>query len=171
MSTEATDDDAALGRLHPSARKVAEALRAKGARGPFREFAQSTKTSADAAAALGCEVGAIASCLVFELDDEPIVVIKSGAFRVDTKWFASSVGAVTMRRATPDEVRSATGQAIGGVSPVNWPGPLRVFIDDTLAAFDRIWSACGTPNAVFATTYAELASLTNAQPVSLLDLR
>jgi prolyl-tRNA editing enzyme YbaK/EbsC (Cys-tRNA(Pro) deacylase) len=73
-----------------------------------------------------------------------------------------------MRQATPDEVRSATGQAIGGVSPVNWPGPLRVFIDDSLAAFDRIWSACGTPNAVFATTFAELASLTNARPVSLL---
>ena len=67
-----------------------------------------------------------------------MVVIKSGAFRVDTKKFASLVGAATMRQVTPDEVRSATGQAIGGVSPVKWPGPLRVFIDASLAAFGRI---------------------------------
>ena len=67
----------------------------------------------------------------------------------------------------PDEVRAATGQPIGGVSPVNWPGALRVFIDDSLAAYERVWAACGTPNAVFATTYDELIDLTHATPVTL----
>lgn len=121
--------------------------------GPFREFESLTKTAADAAIALGCDVGAIASCLAFELDDEPVVVIKSGAFRVDTHQLAMIVGATSARRATPDEVHFAAGQPIGGVSPVNWPGPLRVFIDDLLASLDRVWSACGTANAVFSTAY------------------
>jgi prolyl-tRNA editing enzyme YbaK/EbsC (Cys-tRNA(Pro) deacylase) len=158
----------ATDELHPSARKVAEYLKAAGAKGPFLEFEESTKTAADAAAALSCDVGAIASCLVFVLDDDPVVIVKSGAFRVDTDRFAALVGGSSMRRASPDEVREATGQPIGGVSPVNWPGELRVFIDDSLKAYDVIWSACGTPNAVFATSYEELTALTNAQPVSLL---
>ncbi len=155
-----------LDKLHPSAQRVASALLEHGARGPFREFAASTKTSADAARALECEVGAIASCLVFMLDDEPVVVVKSGVHRVDTQKLATIAGAERVRQATPDEVRAATGQPIGGVSPVGWPGALRVFIDETLAEFERVWSACGTPNAVFATTYDELRRLTGATPLA-----
>ena len=158
-----SDEDA----MHASAQKVVNALKAKGVAGPFREFSDSTKTAADAAAALGCDVGAIASCLVFVLDDEPVVVIKSGAFRVDTKEFTRLVGATTMRQANADEVRAATGQPIGGVSPVNWPGPLRVYIDNSLCDFERLWAACGTPNAVFATSYEELTLLTRAQAIDL----
>jgi prolyl-tRNA editing enzyme YbaK/EbsC (Cys-tRNA(Pro) deacylase) len=154
-------------QLHPSADRVAQALRAKGVRGPFRQFQASTKTASDAAKALGCEVGAIASCLVFVLDDEPIVIIKSGAFRVDLELFASLVSGTEARRATPDEVRDATGQPIGGVSPVNWPSVLRVFIDDALTDFNQVWAACGTPNAVFATTFAQLQTLTNATSLTL----
>jgi prolyl-tRNA editing enzyme YbaK/EbsC (Cys-tRNA(Pro) deacylase) len=153
--------------LHPSARRVADTLKAAGVEGPYLEFEVSTKTAVDAAVALSCDVGAIASCLVFVMDDEPVVILKSGAFRVDTERFASLVGASSVRRASPDEVREATGQPIGGVSPVNWPGELRVFIDDSLEAYDVIWSACGTPNAVFATSFEELKTLTNARPVSL----
>ena len=153
--------------LHPSARRVADELQRHGVDGPFFEFDASTKTAADAARALECDVGAIASCLVFVLDDEPIVIIKSGAFRVDTTLFAELVHGVVVRQATPDEVRVATGQPIGGVSPINWPNELRVFIDDSLSNFERIWSACGTPNAVFATTFAELRALTNATPLTL----
>jgi prolyl-tRNA editing enzyme YbaK/EbsC (Cys-tRNA(Pro) deacylase) len=155
--------------LHPSAQRVAEALERHGVKGPARQFEASTKSAADAAEALGCELGAIASCLVFVLDDEPVVIIKSGAFRVDTKRFANLVGGNILRQATADEVREATGQPIGGVSPVNWPGPLRVYIDDSLQRHVEIWSACGTPNAVFATTYAELILLTGAVPVALLE--
>ena len=153
--------------LHPSARRVAEALIACGATGPFIEFAVSTKTAADAAGALQCEVGAIASCLVFVLDDEPVVIIKSGASRVDTRIFAALAAGNVMRQATPDEVRAATGQPIGGVSPINWPADLRVFIDNDLAQYEQIWAACGTPNAVFATTFIELQSLTDATVLSL----
>ena len=153
--------------LHPSAARVAKALRDKGVMGPVREFAASTKTSADAATALGCELGAIASCLVFLLDDVPVVILKSGAFRVDTEEFARLVGGSVLRRANADEVRQATGQSIGGVSPIGWPGALRVFIDNSLSGYEEIWSACGTPNAVFATTYNELRDMTGAQPVTL----
>lgn len=153
--------------LHPSAARVAAVLRGRGVRGPFREFSASTKTSADAAKALDCELGAIASCLVFALDDEPVVIVKSGSFRVDTESFAAITGASVVRRANAEEVRAATGQPIGGVSPVGWPEHLRVFIDDSLTAYEVIWSACGTPNAVFATTYEELRELTGATPVTL----
>jgi prolyl-tRNA editing enzyme YbaK/EbsC (Cys-tRNA(Pro) deacylase) len=153
--------------LHPSARAVADRLVAAGAAGPFLEFRESTKTAADAASALECEVGAIASCLVFVLDGEPVVILKSGAFRVDLARFTSLVGGTETRRATPDEVRAATGQPIGGVSPVNWPGDLRVFIDDSLANYEQLWAACGTPNAVFATDYEELVALINATPITL----
>lgn len=153
--------------LHPSARRVAEALKARGVEGPFLEFDASTKTAADAAHTLECDVGAIASCLVFILDDEPVVIIKSGAFRVDTILFAELAHGVVVRRATPEEVRAATGQSIGGVSPINWPEALRVFIDDSLTRYQRIWSACGTPNAVFATTFSELEKLTHASALTL----
>ena len=153
--------------LHATAQRVAAILRGRGVQGPFREFDTPTKTAADAAAALGCEVGAIASTLVFMVDDEPVVVLKSGAFRVDTALLGSLLGATRVRQATPDQVREATGQAIGGVSPVGWPARLRTFIDDSLANYERLWAACGTPNAVFATTYDELRSLTDATPVAL----
>jgi prolyl-tRNA editing enzyme YbaK/EbsC (Cys-tRNA(Pro) deacylase) len=153
--------------LHPSARRVAEALSARGVVGPFKEFEASTKTAADAARALECEVGAIASCLVFMLDGEPVVIIKSGASRVDTKKFAELVVGESVRQATPDEVRAATGQPIGGVSPMNWPADLRVFIDDDLAQYERVWAACGTPNAVFATTFEELRTLSGATVLTL----
>lgn len=153
--------------LHPSARRVAEALGQRGVTGPFLEFDASTKTAADAAQALECDVGAIASCLVFVLDGEPVVIIKSGAFRVDTTQFAELVHGLNVRQASPEEVRGATGQPIGGVSPINWPDELRVFIDDSLSRFERVWSACGTPNAVFATTFTELQALTNAIALTL----
>ena len=158
---------ASIEDLHPSARRVAEALRGRGVTGPFLEFDASTKTAADAARALQCDVGAIASCLVFILDDQSVVIIKSGAFRVDIALFATLAGGVDLRQATPEEVRAATGQPIGGVSPITWPEELRVFIDDSLAPYERIWSACGTPNAVFATTFVGLQELTNATPLTL----
>jgi prolyl-tRNA editing enzyme YbaK/EbsC (Cys-tRNA(Pro) deacylase) len=153
--------------LHPSAARVARALGERGVKGPVRQFSESTRTSAEAAAALGCELGAIASCLVFVLDGEPVVILKSGAFRVNTTQFAELVGGTSLRRASAEEVRESTGQPIGGVSPTGWPARLRVFIDDSLGDFQEIWSACGTPNAVFATTYEELRMLTGATPVTL----
>ena len=118
--------------LHPSAQRVADALRAAGVHGVVRQFEQSTKTSADAAAALGCDLAAIASCLVFVADEEPIVVITSGAHRVDTTFLAGALGVATIRMANASEVRAATGQPIGGVAPINWPSSLRAYIDAAL---------------------------------------
>lgn len=152
---------------HDSARRVADQLRGRGVVGPFLEFEESTKTARDAAAAIGCDVGAIASSLVFVLDDEPIIILKSGAFRVNLDEFVEVVGGRTIRRATADEVREATGQVIGGVSPIGWPGELRVFIDRYLGSYDRLWAACGTPNAVFETSLDELIELTSGQLISL----
>jgi prolyl-tRNA editing enzyme YbaK/EbsC (Cys-tRNA(Pro) deacylase) len=100
-------------------------------------------------------------------DTEPVVVLKSGAFRVDIEKLRQYLGAETVRQATPDEVRESTGQAIGGVSPVGWPQPLRCFIDDSLEGLDQVWAACGTPNDVFCTSFMELQSLTGATALSM----
>jgi prolyl-tRNA editing enzyme YbaK/EbsC (Cys-tRNA(Pro) deacylase) len=156
-----------VGELHPSAMRVADALRSRGVQGPFREFGVTTKTAADAAAALGCDVGAIASTLVFVVDEQPTVVLKSGAYRVDLERFRQLSGARSVRQASPDEVRAATGQAVGGVSPVGWPRPLTTYIDDSLRDYEFIWAACGTPHAVFRTTFDELRSLTGAITATL----
>jgi len=153
--------------LHPSAQRVADALRAAGARGEVREFTSPTRTSADAAAALGCELAAIASCLVLMADGEPVVVIKSGAHRADLEHLATVLGSTTVRQADAKEVRVVTGQPIGGVAPVNWPTTPRVLIDASLERFDEVWSAAGTPNAVFPTSFAELRHLTGAIPVTV----
>lgn len=117
-------------------------------------------TAALAAAALGIEVGAIANSLVFWSDDEPLLVMTSGAHRVDTGALAQRLGRDTIRRATPEQVREATGQAIGGVAPTGHPQPLVTVIDEDLARYDEIWAAGGTPHTVFPLTYDELVRLT-----------
>jgi prolyl-tRNA editing enzyme YbaK/EbsC (Cys-tRNA(Pro) deacylase) len=153
--------------LHPSAQRIVDILKALGVVGPFREFSVPTKTAADAAAALACEVGAIASTLVFMVDDKPVVILKSGTLRVDVEKVRQHLGAVSVRQASPAEVRDATGQSPGGVSPVGWPQPIPCLMDGSLKDFARLWAACGTANAVFATTYDELRSLTSATLISL----
>lgn len=153
--------------LHPSAQRVADVLAERGVRGRVRQFTEPTRTAREAAAALGCELGAIASCLVFMVDDEACVVITSGAHRVDTAILAKGLGASDVRPATAEQVRAATGQPIGGVAPVNWPGALRVVLDRSLMAHDELWSAAGTPHAVFPTTFEELRRLTDADVVDV----
>jgi prolyl-tRNA editing enzyme YbaK/EbsC (Cys-tRNA(Pro) deacylase) len=147
---------------------VADALAAAGAQGEVREFTAPTRTSAEAASVLGCDVAAIASCLVLVADGETIVVIKSGAHRADLAHLAEVLRVAEVRQADPKEVRAATGQPIGGVAPANWPTAPRVFIDETLEPFEEVWSAAGTPNAVFPTNYEELRRLTGATPVRVV---
>ena len=101
-------------------------------------------TAATAAAQLGVEVGAIANSLVFDADGEPLLVLTSGAHRVDTGRVATLVGVGELRRASPDFVRAATGQPIGGVAPVGHPSPLRTLVDVDLAAFEVVWAAGGS---------------------------
>jgi prolyl-tRNA editing enzyme YbaK/EbsC (Cys-tRNA(Pro) deacylase) len=153
--------------VHPSVLRFAEVLRAAGAVGRPRELTDSARTAAEAAAALGCEVGAIASSLVFTADDEPLLVMTSGAHRVDTTHVAGLLGVTRIKRADADLVRSATGYAIGGVAPLGHPAPLRTLVDTALARHPVVWSAAGHPHAVFPTTYDELLRLTGGTPAQV----
>lgn len=117
-------------------------------------------TAAAAASALQVEVGAIANSLVFWSDGEPLLVMTSGAHRVDTTALARRLGRGSIERASADQVRDATGQAIGGVAPTGHPSPLTTIVDEDLAAFEVIWAAGGTPHTLFPLTFAELVALT-----------
>jgi len=150
--------------MHPSAQKVAIALRSLGATGEVRELPDPAPTAVAAAAQLGCDVGAIANSLVFDADGEPLLILTSGAHRVDTARVATLQGFDAVRRADPDFVRSATGQAIGGVAPVGHPSPIRTLVDTWLEKYDVIWAAAGHPHTVFPTTYAELLRITGGEP-------
>ena len=150
-----------------SIRRVAEALAERGATGEIRVLTDSARTAAEAAAALDCEVGAIASSLVFDADGEAVLVVTSGAHRVNVDKVASDHGLPPLRRASPDFVRAATGQAIGGVSPVGHPAPVRTFVDNWLARHDVVWAAGGHPHALFPTTYDELVALTGGTPADV----
>ena len=138
-----------------------------GASGEPVQLADSARTAAEAAAALGCEVGAIASSLVFAADGEPLLVMTSGAHRVDTGLVAGLLGVQQVRRADADLVRTATGFAIGGVAPVGHPAPLRTLVDTDLAQYDVIWAAAGHPHAVFPTSHDELLRLTGGTPAQV----
>lgn len=154
--------------MHQRVQHVADVLRTLGVRGSVRELTSSTRTAAEAAAALGCPVGAIANSLVFVADDdEPVLALASGAHRVDMELLAAAFAAARCRRATPDEVLQATGQPIGGVSPVGHPSGLRAVIDVSLRAHPTLWAAAGTPNAVFETTYDELRRLAGATEATI----
>jgi len=146
--------------LHPRSRLVHDALRAAGIEGEIVVLPDAASTAALAAAALGVEVGAIANSLVFWSDGEALLVMTSGAHRVDTAALAARLGRGPIVRATVDQVREATGQAIGGVAPTGHPGPLPTIIDEALAAFPEIWAAGGTPHTVFPLTFDELVRLT-----------
>jgi len=146
--------------VHPNVERVAAALTAKGAAGQIVELAEPAPTAQAAADLLGCEVGAIANSLVFDADGAPLLVLTSGAHRVDVKHVASAIGAAKVKRATPEFVREATGQPIGGVAPVGHPAPLRTLVDTWLAKHPVVWAAGGHPHTVFPTTYDELLRLT-----------
>jgi len=124
-------------------------------------------TAAAAAAALGVEVGQIANSLVFDADGAPLLVLTSGSHRVDTGKVSALIGAARVRRASPDFVRAATGQAIGGVAPVGHPAPLPTLVDRDLARYDEVWAAGGIPHAVFPTTFAELVAVTGGDPADV----
>ena len=133
----------------------------------MRVLPDAVATAAAAAAALGVEVGQIANSLVFDADGAPLLVLTSGAHRVDTGRVAALVGAQRVRRASPEFVRAATGQAIGGVAPVGHPAPLRTLVDRFLERYDEVWAAGGIPHAVFPTTCAELVKVTAGEPADV----
>ena len=143
------------------------ALRAAGATGEVVVLPDSAPTAAAAAAQLGCEVAAIANSLVFDADGAPLLVLTSGAHRVDTAALADHLGVAAVRRASPEFVRAHTGQPIGGVAPVGHPEPLRTLVDEWLARHDQVWAAAGHPHTVFPTTFDELVTLTDGEPVAV----
>lgn len=159
---------------HPrSVENVRTVLREAGVAGVdrIRHIPDGARTAAEAAAALGVEVGAIANSLVFVArtgdTSTPILVMTSGGHRVDTVALAARIGVDTIDRATPEIVRSATGQAIGGVAPVGHPMPLRTIVDPALATFSEIWAAAGHSHVVFPLTFDELVRITGGIVVTV----
>ncbi|WP_426516152.1 YbaK/EbsC family protein [Diaminobutyricibacter sp. McL0618] len=150
-------------RTHPAVDRVEEALKANGVEPRTKWFESATPTAVSAAAELGVEVGAIANSLVFTIDGEPLLVMTSGAHRVDTAWLGARLGG-TIRRAEAETVKAATGQTIGGVAPVGHPAPIRTIVDTALAGYPEVWAAAGHAHTVFATTFDELVRITGGEP-------
>ncbi|MDQ2797434.1 MAG: YbaK/EbsC family protein [Actinomycetota bacterium] len=147
--------------MHANCLAVNAVLAAAGVPGRVRILAEAAPTAAAAAALVGVEVGAIANSLVFACaEGDPLLVLTSGAHRVDTEKVAALVGTAKLSRATPEFVYAATGQRIGGVAPVGHPTPLRTVVDTALGRHPQVWAAGGIPHAVFPTTFAELVRLT-----------
>ena len=139
---------------------VQQHLSDAGVTARVRVLPDSARTAAAAAAALGCEVGAIANSLVFLADGEPLLVMTSGRHRVDTAVLAKEAGADEVSMATANQVRDITGQAIGGVAPVGHPARVRTVIDEALRDYANLWAAAGTPHTVMPLTLADLVTLT-----------
>ncbi|MBS2963980.1 YbaK/EbsC family protein [Actinocrinis puniceicyclus] len=152
---------------HQNVRAVEDALRAAGADPQVRVLPETAPSAAAAAEQLGCPVAAIANSLIFDMGGVPLLVLTSGAHRVDTGKLAAHLGVPKLARASAAFVREHTGQVIGGVAPVGHPAPIRTLIDETLAGHERIWAAAGHPHTVFPTTYAQLLAATGAEPVAV----
>ena len=152
---------------HPTITRFRDDYQRRGGTGKVVILPDSVHTAALAAEALGCEVGAIANSLVFDAEGTPVLILTSGAHRVDTAKVAALVGASRVRRASPDFVRDATGQGIGGVAPIGHPAPLRTLVDRALAGYDEVWAAGGIAHAVFPTTFAELVAVTGGEPADV----
>ncbi len=146
--------------LPARSRLVHDSLRAAGIRSDIRMLPDAASTAALAAEVLGVPVGAIANSLIFWSDDEPLLVMTSGAHRVDTEALAVRAGRGRISRANADQVRAATGQAIGGVAPTGHPQPITTIVDEALAEYDELWAAGGTPHTLFPLTFAQLVALT-----------
>jgi prolyl-tRNA editing enzyme YbaK/EbsC (Cys-tRNA(Pro) deacylase) len=155
--------------------RVREAMRAHGMTGEIRTFDTEVPSAVTAAEQLDCPVGAIANSMIFAADGAPLLVLTSGAHRVDIGRVAAhlGVGKNRIRRANPDFVLEATGQPVGGVAPIGHPRPVPTLVDTALAGFDTVWAGAGDKYSMFPTDCAELVRVTGgtllevgAQPVS-----
>ena len=143
--------------MHPTAARVQQRLHEHGLEVSVEVLPDSTRTAAEAAAAVGCEVGQIVKSLVFMRDDEPVIVLCAGDRRVGAKRLG-------LRAANADEARAATGFAIGGIPPLAHDRPLETLIDESLRRFATVWCAAGTPHAVFeAGTDALIAAIPDGE--------
>lgn len=158
------------GPAHPAVARVRATLHALGAEraaAQVRVLDGQARTARAAAEQIGCAVGAIANSLVLVADGEPVLVLTSGAHRLDTTQVAALLGASSVALADPATVRAVTGTAIGGVAPVGHPAPLRTLVDVDLQRHATVWAAAGHPHAVFPTTYDELLRITGGTPAEV----
>ena len=151
-------------------KRVAAALIENNCAGQIKVLSDSARTAAEAAAALGIEVGQIASSLIFKMPDgSPLLIITSGRHRVDTDLIAKNLGIEKLGRVDADYVKEQSGFSIGGVAPIGWVSPATILIDQALNDYDVVWAAAGHPHAVYPTTYNELISCTGAKPMVVGD--
>lgn len=160
---------------HPAVAQVATALAEAGLKHSaegIRYLPHAVRTAAEAAAAVGVTVGAIANSLVFRATSDdgtqfPLLVLTSGAHRADTRTLAALIGARRVSKASPEFVREHTGQVIGGVAPVGHPTRITTLVDDALREYDTVWAAAGHPHTVFPTTFTGLVSLTTGRAATV----
>lgn len=151
--------------------RVRAEMTAHGLTGEIKVLPDSARTAAEAAAALGIEVGQVASSIIFTLPNgKALLVITSGRHRVDTERVAKNLGVEKLYRADADFVREVSGFAIGGVSPFGWSSPPEItLIDEALEDYSQVWAAAGHPHAVFPSTFHELKKLTHAKAMIVGD--
>jgi prolyl-tRNA editing enzyme YbaK/EbsC (Cys-tRNA(Pro) deacylase) len=150
--------------MHPDpVAHVKQALTAAGAQDTVIVFDSKVPTAAAAAAALGCELAAITNSLVFDLAGDPLLILASGAAKVDVRKVAAQLGVGKIRRASPDFVLAHTGQEVGGVAPLGHPEKIRTVLDDSLAAHPVLWAGAGDHNSMFSISYPELRRITGGE--------
>ena len=154
-------------KLHPNVVRVVEAARQLGLEITPRRFPDGTKTAADAAAAIGVEIGQIVKSLIFAVDGEVVLAYVSGANQLDEKKLALAAGGLKCARVDADVVREATGFPIGGVPPFGHAAQLRVFVDPDLLQYDEVWAAAGTWNDVFGATPADIVRVAGGMVTDL----
>ena len=151
-------------------KRVAQALLDHQMAGQIKVLTDSARSAAEAASALGIEVGQIASSILFKMpDDSPLLVITSGRHRVNTELVAKNLNIAELHRVDADYVKERSGFSIGGVAPIGWLNPATIIIDEALNDYDVVWAAAGHPHAVFPTTYSELAKITKAQSMVVAE--
>ncbi|MCI1017871.1 YbaK/EbsC family protein [Microbacterium sp. C5A9] len=153
--------------LPERSRLVQQHLDAAGIHTEIRVLPESARTAAEAAAAIGCEVAAIANSLIFVADGSPVLIMTSGGHRADPTALALGIGAREVTMAPAALVRETTGQAIGGVAPVGHPAPIRTYIDEALRSHEQIWAAAGHPHTVMPLTFASLQELTHGTVIAV----
>jgi prolyl-tRNA editing enzyme YbaK/EbsC (Cys-tRNA(Pro) deacylase) len=160
------------GVLEKSAvKRVKQALISNGLSTEITVLTESARSAAEAASALGIEVGQIASSIIFKLSDQtPLLVITSGRHRVDTELVADKLGIDKLDRVDADYVKENSGFSIGGVAPIGWTNPPAiVIIDEALSEYEVVWAAAGHPHAVFPSSFNELKSMANATALVVGD--
>jgi prolyl-tRNA editing enzyme YbaK/EbsC (Cys-tRNA(Pro) deacylase) len=160
-------DDGRTDILADPVANVRRALTEAGARDTVTVLTDKVPTAAAAAAALGCDVAAITNSLVFELDGAPLLILASGAAKVDVRLVAAQLGAGKIRSAAPDFVLRHTGQEVGGVAPVGHPEKIRTLLDESLRQYETLWAGAGDHNSMFSITYQELQRITEAKEMPL----